>query len=96
MEYGDLVHFLNQLDPTHGFLEVTDVSDNGECFKVDTSKKHNRVEGSGTWKIVSKTGATGAVKVNDEIHLINQYDASCGYLDAVSYTHLTLPTKRIV
>ena len=80
MEYGDFVYFLNQNDPTKGFLEVRGYTGRG-CFTIDTSEKHDRVQGSGTWEIVSKSSATGPVKVNDEIHLINQYQASCGYLD---------------
>jgi len=83
--YGDLVHFVNQYDPSNGYLYAYGHSCRGG-YEVETCGTENRDKQSGTWRIVSASGKCGAVLQGDIVHLVNQYDPPNGYLDTHSWT----------
>ena len=88
VKYGDLVFLQNQFGTNKGFLDTRGRINHSNCyFNVETSKKANRDQGSGTWEINSKDPNKKGLPllVGDDFHLINQYDKSCGYLDTFGY-----------
>ena len=90
--YGDIIHLQNGWNNNKGgYLDTRgyqkDFAKTGNFLCVSTATESKRDGGSGSWKVMSATGKSegSPVLVNDEIHLMNQWNRNGGYLDTRGY-----------
>lgn len=82
LKYGQTYKLVNGYQNSQGgYLDTRGRGCEENLLCVSTSSGSDRDSGSGSWKIVSKTGKTGVVKSFDDVYLQNQYQGNGGYLD---------------
>lgn len=83
LKYGQTYKIVNGYDNWQGgYLDTRGRNCSENMLCVSTANSPNRDNGSGTWKILSKTGKKGAVKSLDDVYFQNQYaQGNGGYLD---------------
>lgn len=83
LKYGQTYKIVNGYGNWQGgYLDTRGRGCSENLLCVSTANSSNRDSGSGSWKILSKTGKTGVVKSLDDVYLQNQYaQGAGGYLD---------------
>jgi hypothetical protein len=83
LRYGQTYKLVNGYDNWQGgYLDTRGRGCSENLLCVSTANNPNRDNGSGSWKILSKTGKTGVVESLDDVYLQNQYEQGAGgYLD---------------